>query len=95
MKQNMDNNKMNELVGRKKEILEKGWESENRRVADKIISGTNEKGSSSYDNKKVLDKTTKEKKLKSKQIKAVALEKLKEKMRKKMKHIKRDKKLKK
>ena len=82
MKQNMNNNKMNELVGRKKEILEKGWESENRRVADKIISGTSEKGSSSYDNKKVLDKTLKEKKLKSKQIKADNLEKLKEKMRK-------------
>lgn len=82
MKQNLNNNKMNELVGRKKEILEKGWDSEKRRVADKIISGTNEKGTSDYSNKKVLDKTTKDKKIKSKQIKANNLDKLKEKMKK-------------
>ena len=40
---------INELVGRKKEMIDKKEKGHERRVADKIISGSNEEGSSAYD----------------------------------------------
>jgi hypothetical protein len=55
-------NELNELVGRKKELIDKKDKSHKRRVADQIVSGKQESGTSEYKDKATKDAEKKKKK---------------------------------
>lgn len=50
--QKKQQDKLNELVGRKKELIDKKSKGHDRRVADQIVSGANEEGGSTVNNSK-------------------------------------------
>lgn len=72
---------INELVGRKKEMIDKKEKGHERRVADKIISGSNEEGTSAYKKEKNKEPEKNEQKQTSKSS-AQNLEKIRARMRK-------------
>jgi len=55
--QQNQHNKLNELVGRKKELIDKGNKAHQRRVAENIVSGTNEEGGARITNNKTTKST--------------------------------------
>lgn len=86
--QKKQQDKLNELVGRKKELMDKQSKGHDRRVADQIVSGTNEEGGATVNNKS--DKKEKTQKT-QKPTQADRLEQIKARMRKKLEDRKNNK----